>query len=298
MKRASPVPVCQADTLAERVFLAEFVAGSRPCVIRGAVRHWPAWGKWCDRDYLKSRCGHRGVVFYPHENFVVEKRMEAGKRMMNFAQALDLLHAAETEVASLGFPEELKELLPDIGAFPFLTRGEAPILYDPHVRHFLYRNAGTTWHYHPFDETLMCQVVGPKKIGLVSASTRFQKALHSVFFQEDYYDDPSILARFEGADLHWFSAELEEGDALYIPPLWWHGVIPLDAAFGVTTAVVWRSPPHVVAETIRKMDAGDIDLIGFASLPEVRRLVAAAAGLGMELDIRRSAPLSISIRPA
>jgi hypothetical protein len=144
----------------------------------------------------------------------------------------------------------------------------------------------------------MCQVVGSKKIGLVSAKTTFQKALHSVFFQEDYYDDASHLARFEGADLCWFSASLEEGDALYIPPLWWHGVIPLSGSFGATTAVVWRSPSHVVAETIRKMDAGDIDMIGFANLPEVRRLVAAAAEVGLALDIRRSAPLSISIRPA
>ncbi|HWY60614.1 MAG TPA: cupin-like domain-containing protein [Rhizomicrobium sp.] len=298
MKAASSVPVCNASELSETVFLGEFVSTSQPCVIKGAVRHWAATQKWRDRDYLKSLCGNRTIIYYPHENFVAEKRMEAGKRSMNFAEAMDILHSAETKVASLGFPDPLTELLQDIGGFSFLTTALPPILYDPHVRHFFYRNAGTTWHYHPFDETLMCQVIGSKKIGLVSAKTRCQKALHSVFFQEDYYDDASLLARFEHADLRWFSATLDEGDALYIPPLWWHGVVPLGPSFGVTTAVVWRSPSHVVADTIRKMDAGDIDLIGFVNLPEVRRLVAAAAELGMPLDIRRSAPLSISIRPA
>ena len=178
-----------------------------------------------------------------------------------------------------------------------LGRGQITILYDPPVRHFFYRNAGTTWHYHPFDETLMCQVIGPKKVGLVSAGTRYQKALHSIFFQEDYYDGVPMPAWFADPDLSWFSATLDEGDALYIPPLWWHGVVPASPEFGVTTAVVWRSPASVITETIRKLDAGDIDLIGFASLPEVRRLVAAAMELGFALDIRRSAPLSVSIRP-
>ena len=164
--------------------------------------------------------------------------------------------------------------------FLFLTTALPPILYDPHVRHFFYRNAGTTWHYHPFDETLMCQVIGSKKIGLLSAKTTYQKSLHSVFFQEDYYDDASLLARFEHADLRWFSATLEEGDALYIPPLWWHGVIPLSRSFGVTTAVVWRSPSQIVADTIRKMDAGDIDLIGFVNLPGSPAAGCRSGGIG------------------
>ena len=125
MKTASPVAVCNASELSESVFLGEFVATSQPCVIRGAVRHWAAAQKWRDRDHLKNLCGHRTIVYYPHENFIVEKRMEAGKRSMNFAEAMDILHSEETNVASLGFPDPLPELLQDIGGFSFSDHGSA-----------------------------------------------------------------------------------------------------------------------------------------------------------------------------
>jgi hypothetical protein len=298
MRNATPVLTIDATSLREDVFYRDFISNSQPCVIRGAIRHWPAMQKWRDKDYLKRLSGHHKVAYFPHENFLVTHRMEAGKRMMSFAEGLDLLHSEATQVASLGFPEELSEMLPDMGGFSFLGDRKPPILYHPIVRHFIYRNAGTTWHYHPVDETLMCQVIGSKKIGLLSAVTRYQKAIHSVFFQEDYYDDPAKMDRFARADLRWHSARLDEGDALYIPPLWWHGVVPATPSFGLTTVTAWRSPLHVIADTINKMDAGDIDLVGFTSFPEVRRLLDAAGEIGLELDVRRSAPLSISIRPS
>ena len=297
MKDAPSVPVLEASQLPESLFTGEYVARSQPCVIRGAVRHWPAMEKWRDKDYLKQSCGHHNVFLYPHENFMGLERMEAGKRSIRFAEAVEELHSENTKVATLQFPEQLSELLPDIIGFSFLTKAKPPILYQPAVRYFIYRNAGTTWHYHPVDETLMCQVVGSKKIGLLAANTRFQKALHSIFFQEDYYDEPSAFAWLDQADLRWFSAHLEEGDALYIPPLWWHGVIPASPFFGMTAAVAFRSPLHVIADTIRKMDCGDIDMVGFTSLPEINRLMGAAREAGLALDVRRSAPLSISIRP-
>ena len=36
--------------------------------------------------------------------------------------------------------------------------------------------------------------------------------------------------------------QLDEGDAIYIPPLWWHGVIATSDRVGVTTPAGWRSP--------------------------------------------------------
>ena len=62
--------------------------------------------------------------------------------------------------------------------------------------------------------------------------------------------------------------------------------------------MVWRSPLPVIADAIRKMDAGDIDMVGFTSYAEIRRLMDAGREAGLNLDVRRSAPLSISIRPA
>jgi ribosomal protein L16 Arg81 hydroxylase len=64
----------------------------------------------------------------------------------------------------------------------------------------------------------------------------------------------------------------QAGDALYIPPLWWHGVIPLSRGFGVTTPVTWQSPPHVIAKCLSKIARGEIDMIGKTSAPNVQGL--------------------------
>jgi quercetin dioxygenase-like cupin family protein len=176
------------------------------------------------------------------------------------------------------------EWIGDIGALPYLGR-VPPAFYYPAVRYFLYRDAGTTWHYHPFDETLMCQVIGGKKIGLLKVENPQRIAVRNIFFAENYYEDPAQLAGFEQFGLDWLQATLEEGDALYIPPLWWHGVVPTTADFGITTAIPWRSPPAVIADSIRKMAAGQVDFIGKDQTLHVPALVEMARQLGLEKEL-------------
>jgi quercetin dioxygenase-like cupin family protein len=284
MKHAASVPVLDVDTLEERVFAGEFVSNSRPCVIKGAVRHWEATRKWRDPEYLKSMSGHRSVLYFPHENHLSYRRMMAGKLELRFAEAIDRLHSEKTDVASLGLQNDFTELRPDIGRFSFLTKAEPSFLYPP-IRFFFYRNAGSAWHFHPLDETLMCQIVGAKKIGLLSANTPLQKTLQDIFFQEDYYEDASALAALADSGLRWHLATVEAGDALYIPPLWWHGVTTASNAFGATAAVPWRSPSHVIAATLRKMAAGDIDLLGSATAAQMQSLGEVAKKLGVEREL-------------
>ncbi|HWY63310.1 MAG TPA: cupin-like domain-containing protein [Rhizomicrobium sp.] len=284
MKTATPVPVLRVEDLREDVFMRDYVSGSRPCVIRGAVRHWPATRKWPDRDYLKSRSGHHSVYYYPYEFHISAKKMESERATLTFAEAMDRLHARETKVAIV-VTAAPSELLSDLGRVSFLSRAEPAFTYPP-ARYFFYRNAGTTWHYHPFDETLMCQVVGTKKIGLLNTNTPFNKAVSRIFFKEDYYNDPSAFDGLDGADLPWFSATLEPGDSLYIPPLWWHGIVPLSENFGATATVTWRSPLHVDANAIRKLASGDIHMIGGADPSYFPPLLEVARKTGLERELQ------------
>ena len=280
MKQAEPVAVLRAEDLPESVFFRDHVSNSRPCVIKGAVRHWPASRHWREADYLKNLCGHYDVLFFPHENHITFNRMMAEKQDMRFDEALDRLHSAQTGVASLGLTQDFPEMRRDIGGFSFLTKAEPSFFYSP-VRYFIHRNAGSAWHYHPFDETLMCQVVGAKKVGLLNARTLFQKEVQEIFFREDYFDDPFQFEKLDHAGLRFFSAIVEEGDALYIPPLWWHGVSPVSESFGITAAVPWRSPLPVIADSIRKMAAGEVDLMGATSQEQLQSLIAVAGKLGV-----------------
>ena len=285
MRNAIEVPTYNAAELQESVFIRDHVSQSRPCVIKGAIRHWAATEKWRNKDYLKRRSGHHSVYYHPSEYHISARKMEAGRAELTFSEAIDRLHAEETKVAIV-VTAAPSELLSDLGRVPFLLSAEPAFTYPP-ARYFFYRNAGTTWHYHPFDETLMCQVVGAKKIGLLNTDTAANAAIRDIFLKEDYYDDAAAFRELEDVDLSWFSATLEEGDGLYIPPLWWHGVTPLGESFGATASVTWRSPLHVDANAIRKMASGEIHMVGGADPSYFPYLldVARKTGLERELEI-------------
>ena len=45
-----------------------------------------------------------------------------------------------------------------------------------------------------------------------------------------------------------YVVDVLEGDALYIPPYWHHGVVPTDANVGFTLAYCWASPIHILGD--------------------------------------------------
>ena len=148
MKRASAVPVLRAEDLSEEVFIRDYVSNSQPCVIRGAVKHWPAVQNWRDKTHLKKRSGHHNVSLFSTEYHARWDRLEAGKREVSFADAIDHLQAEETKIGIL--VEPLTELQTDLGGLPFLTKAQPAFTYAA-ARYFFYRNAGTSWHFHSFD---------------------------------------------------------------------------------------------------------------------------------------------------
>jgi hypothetical protein len=282
MRHAAPVLELSASSLSREEFWDKFVAKSLPCVIKGAVSHWPAMRNWRDKEYIKKRSGHRQVHYYPHENFA-SPRQERQKEIISLSEALDRLHDENVAVGFVGTNNAV-ELLADTGDLPFLGKVQ-PAFFYPFIRHFMYRNAGSTWHYHAFDETLMCQIVGTKRVGMLSLDNPHHFAIRNIFFLENYYDDPGSFAAFENAELNWFTATVQEGDALYIPPLWWHGVITVSDGFGITAPVPWRSPLPVIADGICKMAAGNADIVGKRAATNVRGLVAVARSLGLEKEL-------------
>ena len=286
MKRAVAVPVYRVEELSEGFFMGEHVSQSAPCVIKGAVRHWPAVKAWRDKEHLKNRAGNYNVFLFSSEYFNSAQKLEAYKKSMRFSEAVDRLNAEETRLGIV-VTSDVVELQRDLGGLPFMTRAERSFAYEA-ARYFFYRKAGTTWHYHSFDETLMSQIVGSKRIGLLKTNTPSYPAMRKHFLEEKYYDDAAALDGFDDSALQWFVAELEAGDGLYIPPLWWHGVIPTTEIFGATTAVTWRSPAHVIANTIRQMAAGEIDLLGNTDSIDMKVLSGLAQTLGLERELAKA----------
>jgi hypothetical protein len=62
-------------------------------------------------------------------------------------------------------------------------------------------------------------------------------------------------------------------------------VVPTTSYFGSTAAVTWRSPAHVIADTLRRMAIGEADMIGKGSVPNFDALLKVARKMGMEKEL-------------
>ncbi|MFT6834026.1 MAG: hypothetical protein ACJA0H_000052 [Francisellaceae bacterium] len=255
------VPMLDAQTLTKKEFWNTYVDNNIPCLIKNAIKHWPASTKWRDLDYLKKKCGHNIVSQYPTVNFTGSKEFfSKGILKQKLSDSIDYISTTTDPIVSIpGEPitknGRFSELRNDIGTFPFLKELSHPIEY-PESRFFLYKNAGTGWHSHPVDETLMCQISGTKKVGLFSSLNGNFDQIATLADNEQYFDGSKFLRNMND-ELELSIVTVEEGDALYIPSFYWHAVDTIDSSIGITVARCFRSPMHKV---------------GNIRYPQVRRL--------------------------
>ena len=242
-----PVPVLEARTLQKEVFEKEWVARNRACLVKGAVQHWPAVEKWRHKEYWLEKCDDFEIGVYPHQNFNDHEKQQTGRENMHFHAAIERLFAGSDPVFSMPTEEITNEgrfyrIKEDMAGFTFLP-DPAPPRYYERFRFFTYRRAATGWHYHGVDETLMCQVNGAKRVVLLSPHIP-KPAYVTNFLQHEHYLDGKVLEVPSG--IQPMMVDVEEGDALYIPPYWHHVVVPVDGEIGFTVACCWKSPLHIL----------------------------------------------------
>jgi len=247
MANPQSVPVLQADTLKQGIFEKEWVGKNKACLIKGAVKHWPAVKKWRSKDYWLTTCENLDVSIYPHQNFINQERQDTGREVMPFHAAVERLHQERDHVFSMP-TEKIRQgsrfapILSDMAGFTFLPTSKMPRCYH-RTRFFMYRRAATNWHYHGFDETLMCQVNGTKRVALISPNIPKPQYVTDFLGKERYLNEEGIDGSL---DLRPMIVDVEEGDSLYIPPYWHHLVVPVDGEIGFTVAFCWKSPIHIL----------------------------------------------------
>jgi hypothetical protein len=91
----------------------------------------------------------------------------------------------------------------------------------------------------------MCQINGTKRVGLLPPGIPKAKFVSEFLNAERYLEGEALDADL---DLKPMIVDVEEGDALYIPPYWYHGVMPVDDKVGFTLAFCWRSPIHILGK--------------------------------------------------
>ncbi|WP_367865346.1 cupin-like domain-containing protein [Pedobacter sp. WC2423] len=246
IKDAGSIDIMEVKNLNAHDFKTKFLDKNTPCLIRSAVRHWPAVDKWKKQKYWVNTCDNREITIIPNINFFdLTKRMENSVNL-SFHDAIERLFNNVDRTFSIpgqyiGESTLYSGLKDDIKGFSFLPFLAKP-LWDREKSLFIYRRAATTWHVHYCDETLMCQVNGTKIVALISPN-HSRPSYVTDFLENELYLRGQLMD--QNLNLEPKIVEVTEGDALYIPPGWFHCVIPKDAEIGFTLACNFRSPLHI-----------------------------------------------------
>lgn len=233
----------ESNTVDHDVALARARVAGRPVVLRGRVSHWPAVqaalaGDQRIADYLtdmdSGAAGTRmrapaeaaGHFFYGPDlrghNFIREPTTVS-------AMVADLLAAPDADAPALYMgAAPLPAGLPEFSHF-----NPSPGAPDEAVPRLWLGNAVEVQTHFDASENLACVVAGrrvftlfpPDQTGnLYPGPLEHTLAGQPVSMVRLGAVDEAAYPRFADAAATAFTAELEPGDAIYIPPLWWHHV--------------------------------------------------------------------------
>lgn len=271
-------------------FRRDIATRYEPAVLRGAVRDWPAVRRglespesFCgyiaafDRggevDVLRMPPSARGRIFYAENlngfNFTRE-RAPISSVTRSIAKNAKL----ENPPGVVAQSALISECLPGFAAENVLPLLDASV--QPRI--WLGNSVVTPAH---FDESnnIACVVSGRRRFTLFApeqvsnlyigpigyAPTGTPISLVS-FRNPDYSRFPKFRQALEAA----FVAELEPGDALYIPTLWWHHVESLES-FNVLVNYWWHDSQGDGALADSAFDALLHGILGIRALPPATR---------------------------
>lgn len=251
----------RADTVARRrdvsmeAFFRDFMAKKDesdewktrgvPVVVEGLVAHWPATTKWRDRAYLDEVIGDRTVPIEVGKEYTDDdwsQKLMTVRAFMddyfsNDGTNVDTDRSAHDDVGYLA-QHELFEQCPelrrdiDVPLYCALGTGNTCIVnawFGP-------TNTESPAHTDPH-HNLLCQAVGVKRVRLFAPNQS-----EKMYPREDPLSNtsrvdvmhPDLEAFPLFADVQFFDATLTPGDALYIPPGWWHRVSAATPSFSVS----------------------------------------------------------------
>ena len=237
---------------------------ARPALLRGLVSDWPAvragtasdeslcaYVQALDTGAMCEGCfGHaqmRGRFFYDDAltglNF--ERRSLSVSELLGF---LLQVKAAPTTLYAYAGAVRMKECLPQ-----FLQDNPSPLV-DPDVEQlnsvWIGNQTRISAHWD-LPQNLICAVGGRRRYilfppeqleNLYCGPLDFTPAGQPISLVDFHAPDVQRFPRFEQAMEHAQIAELDPGDALYLPSLWWHHAESLDAV-GVMVNYWWRDQP-------------------------------------------------------
>lgn len=252
---ASPAPLPVFDAMDRTRFEAEIVPAGRPVVVKGLVRDWPLvqasdlaahlrrfeTGRPVGAFVGASEMG--GRFFYGPDL----KGFNFDRIQLSLSDLLDRLAAGGPDYLYAGaipFPSHL----------PGLEADNAMSLLDAdkeRLTSMWLGNRTITAAHWDLAQNLACVVAGRRRFTLFppeQVRNLYVGPVDNTLAGQPIslvdFDAPNLDThpRFAEAMEHALVAELEPGDAIYIPSLWWHHVRSLED-FGALVNFWWRDGP-------------------------------------------------------
>jgi hypothetical protein len=280
--------IAELSDVEPAAFRERVLADYRPVVLRGLVRHWPAV-----EDALRSpeavarRIASRDLG-RPVETFVgppaIDGRFfyDASLQGFNFerrGQSIGQTLAWLLEHANDEAPLSVYSGAVDLRAqLPELAREMTLALVPERTAPRIWVGNATEVSPH-FDQShnIACVVAGRRRFtvfppeqaaNLYVGPLEFTVAGQPMGMVSPDAPDLERFPRFRAALDSASSAVLEPGDAIYIPPLWWHHVRSLEP-LNVLVNYWWEEAPPGSGSPFESMIHG---LLAIRSLPEPERL--------------------------
>jgi hypothetical protein len=261
----------------------EVLGSTEPLVLKGIVDSWPVVqaGRSGDKevlDYLRRYCNNREIVMFKGEP-EIEGRFFYNEDLtdFNFGRANTTFEFMLSRFEALsGAPDDpsyyIGSTSVDVALPGFREHNDLPIgALNPVVSIWMGNRTRIAAHFDNPDN-IACVAAGRRRFtlfppdqlaNLYVGPLDFNPAGQAISLVDFHRPDFERFPLFRKALDNALVAELEPGDAIYIPSLWWHHVEALEA-FNVLVNYWWRSVPAIMG---MPMDVLIHALLSIRSLP-------------------------------
>ncbi len=251
LDKAKSIHHVDVNDLTPKIFYRDYVLKNKPCLIKGAIKHWPAFSCWKNLDHIKSKINEECVSTFTKPQLINDLGFISSKHRKESvakAQPESIQSTFEDIIRNIENYDFLmtdlpyKKLIEDLGTFPFKNKiGKEGLNYNSYAV-MLHKRSLSALHYHPYTDALMCQLFATKRVILVAPTTKNWNALTQCLSLETKWWDFDQIKYPGLSDIEPYEVIVESGDALFIPNWWWHLVESIDNEVGFTIPHWWHSP--------------------------------------------------------
>ena len=266
---------------------AEILASTEPVLLKGIAAEWPIVqaarrSAFAALDYIRSYYtdatvgvffgdpGIKGRIFYNED--LTGFNYQAAKVKLN--EVLDRLQEHMNDANPPSFymgSTTVDTCLPGFRAENDIGFGDI----DPLASVWLGNQTRIAAHFDVPDN-LACCAAGHRRVtlfppgelkNLYVGPLDFTPAGQAISMVDFHHPDFAKFPRFRDALKNAQVAELEPGDAIFIPAMWWHHIEALDG-FNVLINYWWRQSPAFMDTPVAALEHA---LLSLRDLPEIQR---------------------------